>query len=335
MLNSSILLSLVLVFLVSSTVGDTGGIFTVNCVPLTFQRSDPIVTPGVAGTHVHAIIGGNAFKRTMGKMDATSANSTTCDKALDHSNYWVPQLYHYRSDKTYEIVKLSGAAVYYLLRACDYQPNIRSCAPLSESNLPLAFPDGFRMVAGDPHRRTQNNSDFAQTAVSFVCLGGTEGGDIHGFPKSHCDRLRSQVFFPSCWNGVDLDSPDHKSHVAYPAIGDYNTGVCPKSHPVALFSIFFEFFFETGSIPDYNHFAFANGDSTGFGYHGDFVMGWTDRNALQHGHKGCVTAADCPNLGSQAATSRPLIYPAVYEEEIGLKGPISTLPGNNPITWPN
>lgn len=42
--------------------GDT---FTVNCAPLTVQRSDPIVNPGVPGTHVHSVIGGNAFRRTM------------------------------------------------------------------------------------------------------------------------------------------------------------------------------------------------------------------------------------------------------------------------------
>ena len=34
--------------------GDT---FTVNCVPLTIQRADPIVNPGVAGGHLHSIIG--------------------------------------------------------------------------------------------------------------------------------------------------------------------------------------------------------------------------------------------------------------------------------------
>lgn len=60
--------------------------------------------------------------------------------------------------------------------------------------------------------------------------------------------------------------------VAYPAIGDYNGGVCPQSHPVALFSLFYEFFFETGDFgSDISHFAFANGDPTAYGLHGDFM----------------------------------------------------------------
>jgi hypothetical protein len=34
----------------------------------------------------------------------------------------------------------------------------------------------------------------------------------------------------------------------YPAIGDFNGGVCPQSHPVALISLFYEFFFDTSKF---------------------------------------------------------------------------------------
>jgi len=302
------------------------GIFTVNCVPLTIQRSDPIVNPGVPGGHVHSIIGGNAFQRTMGPTDAANATATTCDKGIDHSNYWVPQLYHQRSDGMWEMVPWHLSAVYYLLRCCDY--GLKNC---DTAPVPLAFPYGFRMVAGDPLRRTFNASDKSNDAVSFTCLG--DGGRFNGFPPHHCDIMRAQVFFPSCWDGVHLDTPDHKSHVAYPANGAYNTGVCPESHPIALFSIFYEFFFETKAYTDLK-FAFANGDPTGYGYHGDFVMGWTDRAKLQTAHKDCVGPSTCPTLGTQGRENRTLIYPAMYEEEIGLNGPIPKLPGNNPVFWP-
>jgi len=93
---------------------------------------------------------------------------------------------------------------------------------------------------------------------------------------------------------------------------------------------FFEFFFETRTYAD-QKFAFANGDPTGYGYHGDFVMGWTDRGLLQTAHRDCISAADCPKLGNQPRNARPLIHPAIYEEEIGLNGPIPALPGNNPV----
>lgn len=82
--------------------------FTVNCQPLTVQRSDPIISPGVASDHVHVITGGTAFQRTMAQNTAPNAKATTCDKQLDNSNYWVPQLYHIRTDGKYELVTMSG-----------------------------------------------------------------------------------------------------------------------------------------------------------------------------------------------------------------------------------
>lgn len=81
---------------------------------------------------------------------AENATATSCDKKIDHSNYWVPSLYHQRPDKQFELVTWSHSAVYYQKRACDYAPNKNSC---DKSFVPLAFPYGFRMVAGDPARR--------------------------------------------------------------------------------------------------------------------------------------------------------------------------------------
>jgi len=315
------------VALVGALDGDT---FTVNCVPLTIQRSDPLVYPGVASAHVHAIAGGNAFSRSMsGMYAANDATATTCNKALDHSNYWVPQLYHYANGQ-YSMVKYAGSAHYYQKRACNYAPGITSC---DKSIVPLAFPYGFRMIAGDPYRRTQNNTDFAQKAIDIMCMYDGGSFEAPGFPTRPCQQIRAQVYFPSCWDGVNLDTPNHMSHVAYPAIGDFNGGVCPKSHPVALFSLFYEFFFETGTYgSDITHFAFANGDNTGYGYHGDFIMGWTNRTLLQTAHRDCITSADCPTLGNQPTNPQTLIYPAP-SEDIGMNGPLAELPGNNHINW--
>lgn len=63
-------------------------VWTVNCGILSSQLADPIVSPGVPSSHVHAISGGTAFKRSMPGIDsAVNAKQTTCDKFTDHSNY--------------------------------------------------------------------------------------------------------------------------------------------------------------------------------------------------------------------------------------------------------
>jgi len=73
-----------------------------------------------------------------------------------------------------------------------------------------------------------------------------------------------------------MDSDDHKSHVSYPVDGNYDGGRCPKSHPVHLVTLFYEVYYDTKSFKDKWYgdgqpFVFANGDTTGYGYHGDFV----------------------------------------------------------------
>eukprot|EP00026_Physarum_polycephalum_P011481 Phypoly_transcript_11711.p1 GENE.Phypoly_transcript_11711~~Phypoly_transcript_11711.p1 ORF type:complete len:289 (+),score=38.01 Phypoly_transcript_11711:243-1109(+) len=266
-----------------------------------------------------------------GNYSAVDATATTCNKALDHSNYWVPQLYHYDpTTSQYSMVKFTGSAHYYQKRACNYAPGLTQC---DKSVVPLAFPYGFRMLAGNPYRRTQNESDPADRAIDIMCMWSSGSFEAPGFPTRPCDQIRAQVYFPSCWDGVHIDSPDHQSHVAYPAIGDYNGGVCPQSHPVALFSLFYEFFFDTGAFgSDITHFAFANADPTAYGLHGDFIMGWTNRTLLQTAHADCITASDCPTLGNQPANPQTLITPPP-DENVGLNGPIPALPGNNTIIW--
>jgi hypothetical protein len=49
-----------------------------------------------------------------------------------------------------------------------------------------------------------------------------------------------------CWDGVNLDSPDHKSHVTYPINGSFEGGSpCPASHPVRLPQLFYEIMWNT------------------------------------------------------------------------------------------
>jgi hypothetical protein len=52
------------------------------------------------------------------------------------------------------------------------------------------------------------------------------------------------VTFPTCWDGVNLDSPDHRSHMAYSTGADWTdvgpSGNCSASHPVVVPQVMFE-----------------------------------------------------------------------------------------------
>jgi hypothetical protein len=73
------------------------------------------------------------------------------------------------------------------------------------------------LIAGDGGRST------AGGAGSVGCMMPSAGADRAGttgnaIPKN-CqpgDELWARIAFPQCWDGVNLDSPDHKSHMAYP-----------------------------------------------------------------------------------------------------------------------
>ena len=61
------------------------------------------------------------------------------------------------------------------------------------------------------------------------------------FPKTACAELEVSMAFPSCWDGVSLDSEDHQSHVSYDIEGGWFDGECPASHPVKIPEIQFYF----------------------------------------------------------------------------------------------
>ncbi|QIW95716.1 hypothetical protein AMS68_001234 [Peltaster fructicola] len=327
-LVNTILLAATIVGFVSAS-----NVWTVNCAPLTVQRSDPIKNPGAAAGHVHAVVGSTAFSRSMGADTAKDGLLTTCDKFTDHSNYWAPQLYNMRSDGKFELMPFTGMNAYYTDYTCNYDPS----GHCPQNRNPAAFPEGLRMIAGNSERRTFNKSDPWQAAI---LMESGNDGEQYGMPKTLGDRISGHVRFPSCWDGVNLDSADHQSHVSYPdpALGgDTQGGMCPKSHPHAMINIGAEFGWSTKGVSSPNTLVWAQGDTTGYGFHGDFMMGWMDPSALQQSFVNCIDNNNCPwrSFGSPTgkAPNPTTLLPQIPApvEDVGLLAPLSALPGNNKV----
>lgn len=310
---------------------------------LLLERADPIISPSQVSGHVHTISGGNGFGFEMDYERANASTCSSCPIRKDLSNYWTPKLYYMAEDGTFEDVpqagegngKTAGMTVYYLQRGGPNNDKLE------------AFPDEFRMVAGDPFQRNETSEEAAPgNAVSFVCLdyGGTSD-QYDSIPNRNCpDGLRAQVFFPSCWDGKNGDSDDHKSHMSYP-IGSYDSGSCPESHPIHLISLFYEVIYSIGNFADRWHgsghpFVFAQGDRTGYGFHGDFVNGWHHKT-LQKAIDECLNNSgrieDCHVFNDDLFTNDQQqacrIPPSINEATTGT---LSALPGcNTPTTGPD
>jgi len=162
-------------------------------------------------------------------------------------------------------------------------------------------------------------------------------------PAKKCPSgIRSQVNFPSCWDGKNTDSPDHKSHVAFKS-GGPDSGSCqdPK-YPVTIPRIFIEMYWASG---DFNNvasqaknpnqpFVFSNGDPTGYGYHADFIDGWQP-GVLQGAVDGCTcnmygdpTCCVQKGLFTMDKDKKCFITNTVDEQ---VTGTLPKLPGNNPV----
>ncbi|EZF78275.1 hypothetical protein H105_00669 [Trichophyton soudanense CBS 452.61] len=254
---------------------------------LGLARMDPIVNPGELSPHAHAIHGGKNFDFKVTGDQLAESDCTSCAVTQDKSAYWVPTLYFLHANGTAELAEqLGGTLVYYLLYGKDIK----------------AFPRGLRMVSGDTGLRDfpfvqpdppksswtkeeKTQSALGQKAIGFNCLNYASPPEAsmyrHTFPeRSFIDNtcangLRLEIMFPSCWNGKDLDSKDHKSHVAYPS--EINGGDCPEGFGTRLPTLFYETIWVTKPFAGMDgKFVISNGDPTGAGYHADFIEGWDD-----------------------------------------------------------
>jgi len=112
-----------------------------------------------------------------------------------------------------------------------------------------AFKPGFRMLVGDAALQSQSTVH----KVCHRCMPKTGEAsnincgapDAQTLPTKMCEGgIRSVITFPTCWDGKNLDSPDHESHVAYgtgSATNDVGpTGTCPSTHPVVIPQVMYE-----------------------------------------------------------------------------------------------
>jgi Domain of unknown function (DUF1996)/WSC domain len=355
------------VLLLSSLFCASHGFWRMNCGVIQTGRIDPIMNPGSISSHVHKIAGGSNFYLNATYTSMQQSSCTSCEIQDDKSAYWTPQLYWEHSNGSFEAVPNSGMVVYYLGRGenrsnvVPFPPGFQMLSgdPLARgydnSTYTFGGKSGVTYVGGTCGNGTciggtwSNDSSATgprflgrpvSDRVSFNCLAESPLPETPAFNQTNCvNGLRAQVQFQSCWDGVHLSTADN-SHVAY--MSQIDNGVCPPTHPIQLPHLFFEVLYAVNQLNASSsaggRLVFANGDPTGYGFHGDFLNGWnmtTQRAAadlcLIPDNNGQISA--CAALSSSdstaAGTNCPPLPSIIQEPVLGV---LPQLPGCVAIT---
>jgi len=105
------------------------------------------------------------------------------------------------------------------------------------------------MIAGNPSYRTKQKGALMNCHRCLKKNERVSGGagapcdrsDTAEFPAKPCPGgIRVTTIFPSCWDGKNLDSPDHQSHVAYQSGSALAGDQCPATHPVRIPQVMYE-----------------------------------------------------------------------------------------------
>jgi hypothetical protein len=208
---------------------------------------DPIVFPGLpGGSHMHSFFGSVVTNANTNVNDLINANSN-CNPSIDKSSYWIPTFYN----NNVPVEPTTG--VFYYLGEGVSDAVIATTQPL---------PLGLRIVAGNAKATGPNDNTISR----WSCLGAGDAGSSHDFvncpPGS---MLESYLDFPHCWDGRNLDSADHKSHMAYPV-----NNACPASHPVVVPKLRQVMRYPVNG----NTAGFRLASGPGYTMHGDFFNAW-------------------------------------------------------------
>lgn len=274
--------------------GGAAGEFRISCAASHQLFDDPIVYPGQPGkSHLHTFFGnsdvnGTLTETTLGNL--ANFGRTTCagGVGVNSSGYWVPAVIN--TVTGFPVVPSNNLA-YYKVHWAYGGENKTPPFPVSAITVPVP---GLRMIAGSP----ANTSGLNTGAYDWACLRPDGSQSVeYSMPGAACvngSYILMRVYFPQCWDGVHLDSPNHQSHMAYAS----TTTGCPASHPVPIPAISFNIRYEVNARNRPENWRLASDTYStsipaGRSAHGDWINGW-NQTALKGIVDNCLKAdVDC------------------------------------------
>jgi Domain of unknown function (DUF1996) len=208
------------------------GAFRFICQPGHLNWDDPIVYPGMVGgsPHLHQWFGNSRGNAKSTFKSLRSSGESGCMGPLNRSAYWMPAMLNGEG----QVIRPDYIAIYYK----RVPKSSKECG--IDGALCLALPRGLRYIfgydmlrLGKPQRQneifhwkcvTPDNRTLGPLAARFDQLECPPG-----------NTLMVTLASPDCWDGRNLDSKGHRTHVVHQRL---NSGsgrrTCPSSHPYLI-----------------------------------------------------------------------------------------------------
>ncbi len=256
----------------SSAAPDNVGAFRFICTASHLLYDDPIVYPGKPGAaHLHQFFGNTLANAQSTYESLRTTGEGTCDGGpINRSGYWAPAM----MDGKGKVVVPDYAAIYY-----KAEPRT------------VHLPRGLRMVFGFDMAKTPSEPWTVYSPYYWICdkpnAGPNHYPDIAAVIAAGCpvgNSIHAVVHTPECWDGKNLDSPNHRSHMAY----KYNPNtdgryICPITHPVVLpiFTLRLAYTHQgpadlTNWYLSSDHMAGTPAKAAGSTFHSDWFGAWDD-----------------------------------------------------------
>lgn len=229
--------------------GDVVGAFRFQCTAGQILYDDPVVYPKQKGkSHLHQFYGNTKADADSTYESLRTSGESTCLSPLNRSAYWMPAML----DGHGYVVRPDLVTVYYKRRPLsdpkcsltsgDPQPE-GNCAPLVNG---LRFVQGYNMTTHvAPPAWTGSGAGMA----TWTCTNPTTGfeyavGSTLADIAARCptgknadgrsNKVHFQIKGVDCWDGKNLDSADHRSHVANTTYAEAPYPKCPSTHPYRI-----------------------------------------------------------------------------------------------------
>jgi hypothetical protein len=223
------------------------GNFRMICGAGQILKDDPIVYPGQPGkSHLHQFYGnlganGNSDYNSLRSSGASTCGDPNNPAAVNRSGYWMPAML----DGAGHVVKPEYVAIYYK----RLPGNSPQCTPGDPQfmGICVGIPAGLKFISG--YNMATMAKDANEPGPFFYCQDSDLGGakSVSSELKNNIPdviplcpataRLTLNIGSPDCWDGKNVDSADHRSHMSYGTyVWNGTTSVyrCDAAHPYAI-----------------------------------------------------------------------------------------------------